>query len=142
MENIQEKALRLVYKDYVSTYKELFVKGNHSMLYISRIRIIATKVYKALNELSPKYLQDMIETCGCDYNLHASSPLTQSKCNTVSYGLNSFRYKGPKIWNYLRNNIKEAISLSEFKFLIKSWDGSKCLCNLCQTMLETNVDYG
>ncbi len=37
--------------------------------------------------------------------------------------------------------IKEAISLSEFKFLIKSWDGPKYLCNLCQTMLETTVDY-
>ncbi len=45
--------------------------------------------------------------------------------------LNSFRYKGPKIWN--SNYIKETISLSEFKFLIKSSDGPQCLCNLCQT---------
>ncbi len=99
-------------------------------------------IYKALNELSPKYLQDMIEKSDCDYNLRASSPLTQPKCNTVSYGLNSFRYKRPKIWNSRPNYIKEAISLSEFKFLIKSWDGHKCLCNLCQTMLKNNVDYG
>ncbi len=34
------------------------------MLYISRIRIIATQVYKALNELSPKYLQDIIGKIG------------------------------------------------------------------------------
>ncbi len=66
------------------------------MLYISRIRIIAIQVYKALNELSPKYLQDMIEKSDCDYKLGASSSLTQPECNTVSYGLNSFRYKGPK----------------------------------------------
>ncbi len=61
MEKIQERALRFVYKDYVSTYKELLAKCNHNMLYISRIRIIATEVYKTLNELCPKYLQDMIE---------------------------------------------------------------------------------
>ncbi len=61
MEQIQERAIRFVYKDYVSPYKELLAKGNHSMLYISTIRIIATEVYKALNELSPKYLQEMIE---------------------------------------------------------------------------------
>ncbi len=54
IENIQERALRFVYKDYASTYKELLSKGNHSMLYICRIRIIATEDYKALNELSPK----------------------------------------------------------------------------------------
>ncbi len=110
------------------------------MLYISRIRIIATEVYKALHELSPKYLQDMIEKSDCDYNLRASFPMTQPKCNTVSHGLNSFRYKGPKLWNCLPNYIKEDISLSKFKFLIKLWDMSKCLFNLCQTMLETNVD--
>ncbi len=61
------------------------------MLYINRIRIIATEDYRALNELSPKYLQDMIEKKPLViYNLRASSPLTQPKCNTVSYGLNSF----------------------------------------------------
>ncbi len=49
---IQDGAFRFVYKDYVSTYKELLAKGNHSMLYISRIRIIAIEVYKVLNELS------------------------------------------------------------------------------------------
>ncbi len=49
------KNSRFVYKEYVSTYKDLLATGNHSMLYISRIRIIATEVYKALNELSPKY---------------------------------------------------------------------------------------
>ncbi len=64
------------------------------MLYISRITIIATEVYKALNELSAKYLQEMINKSDCDYNQCASSPLSQPKCNTVSYALNSFRYKG------------------------------------------------
>ncbi len=49
MEIIQERALRFVYKDCVSTYKELLAKGNLGMLYVSRIRIIATEVYKALN---------------------------------------------------------------------------------------------
>ncbi len=99
-----------LYKDYVSTYKELLAKGNHSLLYISRIRIIATDVYKALNELSPKYLQDMIEKSDCDYNLHVSSPLTQPRCNTVSYGLNSFRYKGPK-YGTLSQTISKKLSL-------------------------------
>ncbi len=106
VDNIQERALRFVYKGYVSTYKDLLAKGNHSMLYISRIRVIATEFYKALNELSPKYLQDMIEKSNCDYKLHASSLLTQPKCNTVSYCLNSFRHKAPKIWNSLPNYIK------------------------------------
>ncbi len=112
MKNIQERALRFVYRDcYVSTYKELLAKCNHNMLYINRIRIIATEDYRALNELSPKYLQDMIEKKTLViYNLCASSPLTQPKCNTVSYGLNSFRYKGPT-YGTLFQTISKKLSL-------------------------------
>ncbi len=84
-------------------------------LTINRLRIIPWKVYQTLNEISPKYIQDMIDKGDCDYNLHASPPLTQPKCNTMSYGLNSFRYKGMKICNSLPNNIKDAIS---FYFLL------------------------
>ncbi len=62
-----------------STYKELLAKGNHSMSYISRIRIIATEIYKALNKISPKYLQDIIEKSICEYNLCASSLLDTAK---------------------------------------------------------------
>ncbi len=77
MTKMHRRALRFVYTDYVATYKELLAKGNHSMLlYISRKRIIATEVYKALNELNPKYLHSIIEKCDCDYNLCATSPLT------------------------------------------------------------------
>ncbi len=47
------------------------------MLYISRLRLIAT-----FNEMSRKYLQDMIEKSDYDYNLHASSPFTPPNCNT------------------------------------------------------------
>ncbi len=54
-----------------------------------------------------------------------------SKCNTVPYGLNSFRYKGAKIWNDLSNKIKNSITLAEFKNQIKKWQGPKCLCNMC-----------
>ncbi len=38
-----------------------------------------------------------------------------------------------KIWNFLPNNIKEAISHTELKFHIKSRYEPKCPCNLCQT---------
>ncbi len=35
MEINHERVLRFVYRDHVSTYKELLAKGNNSMLYIS-----------------------------------------------------------------------------------------------------------
>ncbi len=61
--------------------------------------------------------------------------LKQPQCNTVTYGFNSFRYKGAKIWNDFPNEIKNYITLAEFKKLIKKCQGPKCLCNMCTRLL-------
>ncbi len=62
-------------------------------------------------------------------NLRSTVSLKQQKCNRVTYGLNSFRYKGAKIWNDLPNKIKNSITLAEFKNQIKKWQGPKYLLN-------------
>ena len=111
MEKIQERALRFVYSDFTSSYDDLLKKGNHQTLYLSRLRNIAIEVYKICNGYSPKYLCDLIETKSTPYNIRSKHNLIQPKCKTVTYGLNSFRYKGPKIWNQLPNQLKDAISL-------------------------------
>ncbi len=41
--------------------------------------------------------------------------IKQLQCNTVAYDLNSCRYKGAKLWNDLPNEIKNSITLAEFK---------------------------
>ena len=135
MEKIQERALRFVYSDFTSSYDALLKKGNHQMLYLNRLRNIATEVYKICNGYSPRYLSDLIERKLLPYNVRAKDILNQPKCNSVSYGLNSFRYKGPKIWNQLPNHLKEAVSLDVFKSLIKKWSGPKCLCTMCSSLL-------
>ncbi len=44
-------------------------------------------------------------------------------------------YKGAKIWNGLPNEIKNSITLVEFKNQIKKWQGPKYLCNICTRLL-------
>ncbi len=68
------------------------------------------------------------------YNLRSTISLKQPKCNTIAYGLNSFWYKGAKIWNDLPNKIKNSI-IFEFKNQIEKWQGPKCLCNMCTILL-------
>ncbi len=59
MEKIQERALRFVYEDYESTYDILLKKGNHDMLYIGRLRNMATEIFKALHGSTPIYIRDL-----------------------------------------------------------------------------------
>ena len=51
--------------------------------------------------------------------------------NQVTYGKNSLRALGPKIWNTLPDHIKSSETLIIFKKSIKTWDGENCKCNFC-----------
>ncbi len=135
MEKIQERALRFVYEDYESTYDILLKKGNHDMLYIVWLRNMASEIFKALYGSTPIYIRDLFEEKDKIDNLHSTVSLKQPKCNTVTYGLNSFWYKGAKIWNDLPNKIKNSITLAEFKNQNKKWQGPKCLCNMYTRLL-------
>ena len=136
MERIQERALRFVYSDFTSTYDQLLKKGNHNMLYIHRLKMMAVEVFKSINNLNPKYIGDLIHEKKNQYELRTSHSLTQPKCKSVKYGLNTFSYKGPKIWNSLPFKIKNAVSLNAFKKMIREWDGISCQCTMCSKMLS------
>ena len=137
IEKIQERALRFVYDDFTSPYEMLMKKGNHHSLYLGRLRNIALEVYKLLNDHSPSYIKDLITVKNSGYKLRNDIILNQPKCKTVTYGLNSFSYKGPKIWNNLPSHMKHAISLDEFKQMMKTLSGPNCLCNMCTKMLHS-----
>jgi hypothetical protein len=96
---------------------------------------MATEVFKAIHGISPKYIEDLFEKKDSFYDMRCAISLKQPICNTVSNGLNSFRYKGAKLWNDLPNDIKNVITLEEFKILIKTWKGPKCLCVMCTRLL-------
>ncbi len=92
-------------------------------------------LFKALHDSTLIYIRDLFEERDQIYNLRSTVSLKQPKCNTVTYGLNSFRYKGAKIWSDLPNKTKNSITLAEFKNQIKKWQGPKCLCNMCSRLL-------
>ena len=50
--------------------------------------------------------------------------------NTITHGINSFKYQAPRLWNSLPNYMKSAINVSEFKLMIKDWKPS-CHCGSC-----------
>ncbi len=84
-------------------------EGNHDMLYIGYLRNMATEIFKALRGSTPIYIRDLFEEKDKIYNLCSTVSLKQPKCNTVTYGLNSFRYKGAKIWNDTLKNGKDQV---------------------------------
>ncbi len=135
LEKIQERALRFVFRDYEATYDMLLEKAKLVTIYLLRLQKIATEVYKAINGLGPKYIQELFSEKNVEYETRKNM-LKQPKFNNITYGLNSISYKGAKLWNDLPDDLRNAISLYEFKKLIKTWEGPNCYCTMCERLLK------
>ena len=59
---------------------------------------------------------------------------------TVSYGIETLSFRGPKVWAMVPDDIKVSNSLSEFKSKIKRWKPTECDCKLCCNYVQ-NVGY-
>ena len=123
LEQIQERALRILFADYNSSYLELLKRAGTATLLIQRLRLIALAVFKSLHGLNPPCLNDMFTPKYVPYQLRDSSLLEQSLCRTTTYGLRSISYIGAKLWNDLPNDFKATTDFTDFKRMLQTWTG-------------------
>ena len=93
-------------------------------------------MYKAKNNLSSLPMQDLFNAQVTTHDLRNKRYWDILKTRTVCYGIESVRYRGPKTWELLPDNIKQATSLAEFKTKIKKWKAPDCTCRLCKTYIQ------
>ena len=136
MEKIQERALRFIENDYTSEYKEILAISNESTLYLKRVRIMAQEVYKSINGLNPKYVQELLVARNSEYSNRRPLDLYVPRVKQITYGYKSYFYEAPSIWNSLPLEIRRAENYNTFKKLVKAWSGLSCRCNYCNTAQE------
>ena len=134
IEKIQERALRFMFKDENSSYDTLLQRCGYDTLHIRRIKYIATEVFKSLNNLNPPFMKEMFDIKETSHDLRDSNLVFQPKFRKITYGKNTFKYYGAHIWNILPSEVKKCTSLDNFKFLLKSWDGPRCQCTMCNSL--------
>ena len=131
MEKIQERALRFVFNDYMSEYKNLLHKNVESTLYLKRVRVMAQEVYKAINNQSPKYIKELLSERNSRYSNRRPLDLYIPRVNQQKFGYRSYTFEAPSVWNSLPLEIRKAENFHHFKKLINSWSGPSCRCNFC-----------
>ena len=123
LEKIQDRALRILYDDYTSTYDELLDKAGTNTLLINRLRLMALTVFKSINSLNPPCLNDIFSKKSVPYRMRDSYIIEQPKRRTTTFGLILFSYVGAKVWNELPTYLKETADLNDFKSLLNTWNG-------------------
>ena len=127
LEKLFKRALRYVFNDFNSEYKDLRLKANRKSMYLSRLHDILFDVHKLRLVGLPPLSTDFLENKVTNYNLR--NVLVQPKFNTVMFGFRSFKYNGAMFYNKLPNAFKE-LNLQDFKNAIQSWE-PKCKCGTC-----------
>ncbi len=109
------------------SYDELVKHSGQPSISILLVRSLAV-VCKCLHNIALEYLCILLQKHNVPYELRDTNRLTQKKFNNVTCGKRSFVYLGSKLWNSMPIGIKDAMSLTDFKERIKSWDGP-CDCS-------------
>ncbi|XP_063420709.1 uncharacterized protein LOC134705924 [Mytilus trossulus] len=53
------------------------------------------------------------------------------RVRTTTYGKNSFKYTAAVLWNDLPDDFRKIANFSQFKNILKSWNGNDCKCTVC-----------
>ena len=135
IEKVNKRALRVVFNDYTSSYPELLVKAKRNCIYVQNLHVILVECFKYVNGMNPNILRNVFNLRNHEYNTRGIQMLQLPQVNTITHGINSFRYQAPKLWNLLPDNMKTAGDEEEFKSNIKDWkpscqSGSCIMCKL------------
>ena len=134
---LHERCLRIVYNDKQSSFNELLEKDGSVSIHMRNIQILATEMYKLVNNLSPTIMNRAfkLKSDSC-YNLRQILQFSRSLVKSVYHGTESISYLGPKIWDILPDDYKTIQNLDTFKIKIKKWKPENCPCRLCKVYID------
>ena len=137
---IHERALRIVFNDNNSNFKDLLKKSNSVSIHHRNLQHIAIEIYEALNGLFTTLMSELFKIKVRKYDFRSGNTIVPNNPHTTKHGLNTISYLAPKIWEKVPYDIKSSESLNLFKNKIKSWIPIKCPCGLCRPYVH-NVGF-
>ena len=112
---IHERALRIVYKDSHADYEALLTLDNAVSIHQRNLQYLMIEIYKTKHNLNPSFMSEIFETRNVHYDLRTKNNLCIPKARTTSYGIETVRYLGQKLWQTLPHRMRESQSLATFK---------------------------
>ena len=103
---LHERALRLVYSDYESTFEDLLSKNESFTVHHYNIQTFAIELYKVRNNISQIIFGELFTRNNNGYYLRSKSDFVILQNSTVLKGSSSIRYFGPIIWNLIPKELK------------------------------------
>ena len=137
IKHLHERCLRIVYQDKQSSYENLLVNDGTVSMHHRNIQALAKEMYEIKTDLSTEILSNIFtQRTQNHHSLGNASDFQIPFVRTVYHGTESISYLGPKIWDIVPAEIKNAISLNNFKTQIKKWLPFNRPCRLCKPYIN------
>lgn len=118
LEKLNERAMRCISNDNISAYDELLAKANIPSPQNRRIQDMCILIYKVIYATTPTPLSSLLSLRSSECNLRGKMKLILPRANTSKYGLHTFKYYGPKIWNSLQDELRTAPTIRNVFYVV------------------------
>ena len=95
--NLHERALRLIYCDHSSNFQELLQRDSFVTIHQRNIQALAIMMYKVVNNIAPTIVSGFFSFSNVKYSLRGGSQFHQASANAIWNGQKTISYSGPKI---------------------------------------------
>ena len=112
---IHKRALRIVYWDKKSTFKELLKKNGSVIIRLKKIQVLGTEMFKVQDNNSPEIMNKVfpINEAIYEYDLRNAFHFAACCIKTVRYGSEYLSYLRPRLWNILADEYKKLQSVKD-----------------------------
>ena len=130
--SLHERALRIIYQDYRSSFSELLNKDNSRTVHQRNLQKLVIELFKVKIGVAPEIMNEVFQIEERPYNFRNGVFIRRHNVRTVRYGTETVSFLAPKLWELIPEDCKNETSLTAFKVKIKNWIPDNCPCRICK----------
>ena len=117
---LHERALRLAYNDFTSSFTEILKKDNSAIIHPKNLQNFAIEMFKIKHNLAPEITTEVFRFKTRPFNTRNKSELQRRNVKKVIYGSETLSSLGPQVWDLIPIEIRNLTSLNAFKSLLNN----------------------
>ena len=102
---LHKPALRLVYNDKSSSFRELLERDHSVTIHERNIQVLLTEIFKVKSRVAPKIMTEIFKFKDHSYDLRKNNLLERRFIKSCKYGSETVLNLWAKLWNILPENI-------------------------------------